>query len=71
MAVDLALNARLIYELDYVCRPPDRRPGAELDRLGETPGTATLPPSAFADGDDGKDLGQTKKAVSGDVGLFL
>ena len=65
MAVDLALNARLIYELDYVCRPPDRRPGAELDRLGETPGTATLPPSAFADRDDGKDLGQAEKTDGG------
>ena len=44
---------------------------AEFYRLGIAARAAAFPPRAFADGEDGKDLGQTKKAVSGDEGLIL
>lgn len=48
--------------------PPNGSAGAELDRLGITPGTAALPPCAFADWEDGKNLVQTEKAGRGNVG---
>ncbi len=55
----------------YFLGSPHGSTGAELDWFGKTASTASLPPCAFADGDDGKDLGQAKKAESGDGQLFL
>lgn len=51
-----------------VLGPPHGGAGAELDRLGVTPGAAALPPRTFADGEDGEDLWKAKKAGCGDVG---
>lgn len=56
------LPSRVFYERSDVFRPPDSGTGAELYRLGITSGTATLPPGAFADGNKGQDLRETKKA---------
>ena len=41
---------------------PNGSAGAEFDGLGEAAYAAAFPPCAFADGDDGKNLGETKKA---------
>ena len=39
-----------------VFSPPHRCAGTKFDGLGVTPGAAALPPSTFADGDDGQHL---------------
>lgn len=62
MARLLLLAADTLNERGDVFRPPDGRARAEFDRLGVAPGTAALPPYAFADGKDGQNLGQAEKA---------
>lgn len=59
---------KLVDERYDVFSSPDGSAWAELDGLGIAPGTAAIPPRTFADGDDGKNLGQTEKAGCGDVG---
>ena len=71
MAVGLALDASVIDECGYFFSPPHGSAGAELYRLGKTAGATSLPPCAFADGDDGENLRQTEKAVSGDELMLL
>ena len=70
-AVALTLDAGIVDECDDLLGPPHGSAGAKLDRLGKTACAAALPPCAFADGDDGKDLGQTEKTVSGDRWMLL
>ncbi len=50
--------------------PPHGSAGTELYGLGIAPGAAPLPPRAFADGEDGKNLGQTQKTKGGDGWLI-
>lgn len=74
VVVGLSLMIRLLLFADTldkggdVLGPPHGGAGAELDRLGVTPGAAPLPPRTFADGKNGEDLGKTEKARCGDVG---
>ena len=55
--VALRPNAGVFDERPDFLRFPNGSAGAELDRLGKAPGATAFPPCAFADGDDGKDLG--------------
>ena len=71
MVVCLALDAGIFDELPDFLRLPNRSAGAELYGLGETACAAAFPPGAFADGDDGKNLGQAEKAVNRDGGCLL
>ena len=71
MTVGLTLDASLVDERGDLFCPPDGCAWAEFDRPGKTADSAALPPCAFADGDDGQNLWQTEKAVSGDGELFL
>jgi hypothetical protein len=71
MAALLILDAYTVDERGYVFGPPSGSAGATLDRPGKTAGAASFPPCAFTDGNDGKNLGQTKKAGSGDERLIL
>lgn len=61
----------MVDERGNVFGSPYRCARAELERLGKAPSAATLPPCAFANGDDGKDLRQTKKAGSGYERMIL
>lgn len=67
----LLLVADALDERSDIFGSPYSCTGAELDRFGETAGAASLPPGAFADGENGKNLGQTEKAGSRDCGLIL
>ena len=69
--IALRPNAGVFDERPDFLRFPNGSAGAELDGPGETAGAASLPPCAFADGDDGKDLGQTEKADRGNRRLLL
>jgi len=53
-------------ECGYVFGTPYSCAGAKFDGRGVMPGAAALPLCTFADGDNGKNLGETEKAVSGD-----
>ena len=71
MAVNLTLDASILNECLDFFSPPHGSARTKLDRLGKTAGTTTFPPRAFTDGDEGKNLGQTEKAVNGDGELVL
>lgn len=57
MTVALALDASVIYERFDFFGSPDGSARAKFDWFGKASSAATFPPCAFADGNDGKDLG--------------
>ena len=65
------LVAEIFNEGGNVLGSPDGSAGAEFDRFGIAPGTAAFPPGTFADGKDGKNLGQAKKTIGGNGRLVL
>lgn len=65
MAVGPALNAGILNERPDFFGSPDGCARAEFYGLGKVACATPLPPCAFADGNDGKDLGKTKKTDSG------
>lgn len=60
------LVAKVLRESRNIFGSPYRCARPEFYGLGIAPVLAAFPPCASADGEDGKDLGQTKKTVSGD-----
>ena len=71
LIVALRPNAGVFDERPNFLRFPNGSARAEFDGPGEAACTAAFPPCAFADGDDGKDLGQTEKADRGNGRLLL
>ena len=71
MVVCLTLDAGIFDERSDFLSFPNGSAGAELYGLGETACATAFPPGAFADGDDGKNLGQAEKTVNRDRGCLL
>ena len=65
------LSAEAFHQGGDVFGPPDGGARAEFYGFGVTAGPASFPPRAFADGEDGKNLGQTEKSIGGDDGELL
>ena len=66
VAILLATDA--LHQRGDVFSPPDGCARAELYGFGIAPGTAAIPPRAFANGEDGEDLRQAEKAGCGNGG---
>ena len=68
MCDNLIMLVGRVYTLDEcgnVLNSPDGRFRAQFYRLGKAASFASLPPAAFADRDDLKNLRETHKAYSG------